>query len=238
MYSRILSRTSEGSCGAASMRLMTLAERPEVLWFPLRMVQVVLRQSPSARACWSSVTNPEVMRASPSSLILEACRVFIVSTFPFNLVVPKVANVRAWQAQRPRMTTTGSGALAVMLVTSHRLLLDCYIAVTTLLQAYRAAAAHWDQGPDLVDPAASLSARLGMWRCPRAGACSAAPKICSSRPNCPGDRPNLPMGVGADLGMFGGNPCGNVAGGRRHRSRRGGYLARKKAPSTALTCGV
>jgi hypothetical protein len=171
------------------MRLMTLAERPEVLWFPLRMVQVVLRQSPSARACRSSVTNPEVMRASPSSLILEACRVFIISTFPFYLVVPEVANVRAWQARRPRIATTGSGALAVTLVTSYRLLLDCYIAVTSLLQPHEggplrggrcreerrlalriAGRAHWDQGPDLVDPAASLSARLAMWCCPRAGA--------------------------------------------------------------------
>jgi hypothetical protein len=86
------------------------------------------------------------------------------------------------------MATMGSGALAVMLVTSHRLLLDCYIAVTALLQPYEggplrggreerrlalriAGRAHWDQGPDLGDPAASLSARLGMWCCPRAGGC-------------------------------------------------------------------
>ena len=81
MYSRIFSRTSGGSCGAANMRLMTAAERPEVLWFPLRIVQVVLRQSPIAWACSSSVTKPAVTRASPSSLSLDDCRAFVISIF-------------------------------------------------------------------------------------------------------------------------------------------------------------
>src|SRR5215831_17830658 len=80
MYSRSLSRASLGSRGAVNMRLMTAAERPDALWFALRMVQVVLRGSPSASACSSSVTNPTATRASPSCLILAACRAFIAAT--------------------------------------------------------------------------------------------------------------------------------------------------------------
>src|SRR5438876_6743688 len=73
-YSRILVRASGGSSGAASMRLMIDAERPEALWLALRMVQAVLRESPSAMACPSSVRNPADLTASASSLILEDCR--------------------------------------------------------------------------------------------------------------------------------------------------------------------
>src|SRR5712691_6301022 len=77
MYSTILARASGGSCGDINMRLMTVAERPEHLCWPFRTVQVVLREIPRALACSSSVMNPAVMRASPSSLILDDCRAFI-----------------------------------------------------------------------------------------------------------------------------------------------------------------
>ena len=46
---------SVGSSGAASMRLMIDAKSPEALWLALRMVHAVLRESPSALACSSSV---------------------------------------------------------------------------------------------------------------------------------------------------------------------------------------
>ena len=39
------------------MRLMTLADRPELLCLPLSKVQVVLRESPKASACLSSVRS-------------------------------------------------------------------------------------------------------------------------------------------------------------------------------------
>src|SRR6516225_6683841 len=55
------------------------AERPEALWLALRMVQAVLRESPSALACSSSVRNPADLAASASSLILEDCRAFILA---------------------------------------------------------------------------------------------------------------------------------------------------------------
>src|SRR5262249_8251094 len=45
----------------------------------LRMVQAVLRESPSALACSSSVRNPADLTASASSLILEDCRAFILA---------------------------------------------------------------------------------------------------------------------------------------------------------------
>src|SRR5262249_44791465 len=77
-YSRILVRARGGNSGAASMRLMIDAERPEALWLALRTVQAVLRESPSALACSSSVRNPADLTASASSLILEDCRAFIL----------------------------------------------------------------------------------------------------------------------------------------------------------------
>src|SRR5262245_16944680 len=55
------------------------AERPEALWLALRMVQAVLRESPSALACSSSVRNPADLSASASSLILDDCRAFILA---------------------------------------------------------------------------------------------------------------------------------------------------------------
>src|SRR5262249_108056 len=55
------------------------AERPEALWLALRMVQAVLRESPSALACSLSVRNPADLTASTSSLILENCRAFILA---------------------------------------------------------------------------------------------------------------------------------------------------------------
>src|SRR6516164_6347661 len=54
-------------------------ERPEALWLALRMVQAVLRESPSALACSSSVRNPADLTASASSLILEDCRAFVLA---------------------------------------------------------------------------------------------------------------------------------------------------------------
>src|SRR5262245_65118007 len=62
------------------MRLMTAADRPEPLWLALRMVQVVLRASPSASDCWSRVTNPASMRDCPRARIFAACRDFISVT--------------------------------------------------------------------------------------------------------------------------------------------------------------
>src|SRR4029450_3056731 len=79
MYSRILDRASGGRSGAASIRLIIDAERPEALWLALRMVQAVLRESPSALACLSGVRNPGELTASASSLMLEDCRAFILA---------------------------------------------------------------------------------------------------------------------------------------------------------------
>src|SRR5262245_23462810 len=45
----------------------------------LPMVQAVLRDSPSALACSSSVRNPADLTASASSLILEDCRAFMLA---------------------------------------------------------------------------------------------------------------------------------------------------------------
>jgi len=55
------------------------AERPEALWLALRMVQAVLRESPSALACSSSVRKPADLIASASSLIFKDCRAFILA---------------------------------------------------------------------------------------------------------------------------------------------------------------
>src|SRR5215813_12881061 len=80
VYSRIFRRASGGSSGDNNMRLMTAADRPEPLWPALRMVQVVLRASPSASDSWSRVTNPASMRDCPSSRIFATCRDFISVT--------------------------------------------------------------------------------------------------------------------------------------------------------------
>ena len=61
---------------------MVAADRPEFLWVALRIVQVVLRASPSAFDCRSSVRNPELTSASLSSLILLKCRAFIFADLP------------------------------------------------------------------------------------------------------------------------------------------------------------
>ena len=71
---RILARTSGGSVGAASMRLIIDAERPLALWLPLRIVQAVLRGSPKILACSSSVRKPAASTVSASSLILDNWR--------------------------------------------------------------------------------------------------------------------------------------------------------------------
>src|SRR5262249_33410529 len=55
-------------------------DRAEPLWLALRMVQVVLRASPSASDCWSRVTNPASMRDCLSSRIFAACCDFISVT--------------------------------------------------------------------------------------------------------------------------------------------------------------
>ena len=73
-YSRIFRRTRRGKRGAESMRAMILTERPEPLCMPLRRVQVVLRESPNASACWSGERNPDVRMASATSRILAFCR--------------------------------------------------------------------------------------------------------------------------------------------------------------------
>ena len=59
------------------MRSMIAAESPVLLWHVLRMVHAVLRGSPSALACASSVRNPASIRACPSSRILADWRAFI-----------------------------------------------------------------------------------------------------------------------------------------------------------------
>jgi hypothetical protein len=66
-----------------NIRLMIAAERPEPLWLALRMVQVVLRASPSAFDCSSSIRNPASTRACPTSLIFAACRAFISAATGF-----------------------------------------------------------------------------------------------------------------------------------------------------------
>src|SRR5215468_12454522 len=81
----ILARTRGGSWGALSMQLITAAERPEFLWFALRRVQVVLRLSPRAVACSSSVENPEATKASPISLILDLCLAFTIAQTGISL---------------------------------------------------------------------------------------------------------------------------------------------------------
>jgi hypothetical protein len=83
VYSRIFRRASGGSCGDNNIRLMMAAERPEPLWLALRMVHVVLRASPSAFDCSSSVRSPASTRACPTSLIFSACRAFISATTGF-----------------------------------------------------------------------------------------------------------------------------------------------------------
>jgi hypothetical protein len=55
------------------------AESPEALWLALRMVQAVLRESPSALAWSSSVKNPADLIASANSLIFADCRAFILA---------------------------------------------------------------------------------------------------------------------------------------------------------------
>src|SRR5262245_47203602 len=85
MYSMILARTRGGSWGALSIRLITVAERPEFLWFALRIVQVVLRLSPRALAWSSRVANPEATKASPISLILDLCLAFTIALTGISL---------------------------------------------------------------------------------------------------------------------------------------------------------
>ena len=72
-----MARTSGGSVGAASMRLIIDAERPVALWLPLRIVQTVLRGTPKILACSSSVRKPAASTVSASSLILDNWRAFI-----------------------------------------------------------------------------------------------------------------------------------------------------------------
>jgi hypothetical protein len=81
-YSRIVARTEDGSWGAANIRLITAALKPEALCCPTRSVHVVLRQSPRAIACWLTTTNPAARKASPISLIFEFCRAFIALARP------------------------------------------------------------------------------------------------------------------------------------------------------------
>jgi hypothetical protein len=106
VYSRIFRRASGGSCGDNNMRLTMAAERPEPSWLALRIVQVVLRASPSAFDCSSRVRNPASTRACPSSLILAACRAFI-STATCN--EPLVTGLSPFEMQRsPGCSTRAS----------------------------------------------------------------------------------------------------------------------------------
>src|SRR6516162_9725802 len=73
MYSMIFARTAGGSRGDFSVRVSRVAESPDFLWFPLRILQVVLRDNPSTSACLSSVSNPAATRASQMFLILQRC---------------------------------------------------------------------------------------------------------------------------------------------------------------------
>src|SRR5205085_12507008 len=59
------------------MRVMIAAETPDFLWSARRMVQVVLRGSPSALDCSSRFLNPAVTSASPIFLIVAECRSLI-----------------------------------------------------------------------------------------------------------------------------------------------------------------
>jgi hypothetical protein len=105
VYSRIFRRASGGSCGDNNIRLMIAAERPEPLWLALRIVQVVLRASPSALDCSSRVRHPASTRACPSSLILAARRAFI-STATCN--EPLVTGLSPFEMQRkPRLLYQG-----------------------------------------------------------------------------------------------------------------------------------
>src|SRR3984893_5367160 len=81
-YSTMAERARGGSLDEPNMRLMIIAERPELLWRALRMVHAVLRASPSASACSSSVRNPASIRACPSSWILANWRAFMSATTP------------------------------------------------------------------------------------------------------------------------------------------------------------
>jgi hypothetical protein len=54
--------------------MMIATDRPEALWFPLTIVQVVLRGSPSAVDCSPRVMKPLSTRAAPRSWILTFCR--------------------------------------------------------------------------------------------------------------------------------------------------------------------
>src|SRR5262249_31727229 len=79
-YSRTFVRTRGGNCRTASIRLMTLAERPLPLWVLLRRVQAVLRHTPRILACASIVGKPAEINASAISRIFADCRAFTFAT--------------------------------------------------------------------------------------------------------------------------------------------------------------
>jgi hypothetical protein len=76
MYSKIVLRTRGGRSGAESIRATTVADSPDALWLPLMMVQVVLRDKPSAAAWSSRLVHPSATRASRISRIFAAWRAF------------------------------------------------------------------------------------------------------------------------------------------------------------------
>jgi hypothetical protein len=76
-YTMMWARTDCGNCGAANIRLMRGALRPEALCLPWRSVHVVLRKSPSAWACSFRWRNPAVLSILPIFLIFDSCLAFI-----------------------------------------------------------------------------------------------------------------------------------------------------------------
>jgi hypothetical protein len=92
MYSMILARTDAGSRGDLSMRVTTVADSPDFLWFPCRMFHIVLRGRPTTSACLSSVSNPAETSASQICLILHKC---------CGCVAPSSDLIHRIQAQSP-----------------------------------------------------------------------------------------------------------------------------------------
>jgi hypothetical protein len=65
---------------------MSFADRPLALCGLLRMVQAVLREIPSARACSSSVQKPDAVKAFAISRMLVDCRTFFAASDWYGLL--------------------------------------------------------------------------------------------------------------------------------------------------------
>ena len=77
MYSWITRRAGAGNRGERHIRLIVGAERPEALCVRLRIVQAVLRQTPSATAWSSSAVIPASIKACRSFAIFADCLAFL-----------------------------------------------------------------------------------------------------------------------------------------------------------------